>query len=409
VKLLVASEFPPNASGGGPAVVRQMLRGWPIENLDWWSCLPERDDRFGQRVSRHACAGLPAKLLPQRRLTGVKSALLATGWAPLAARHLRQTIHQVQPDAIWVIPHNWSILPLAAILPGAGVGFHVTVQDYVDVHGQVERFGPTRCRRMATLADRLYATATTRDATSHPMIEDLQARTQVGAAQMLHAGVEEEDLRSLENKTSEPTDEIRIAHAGTILVPREFALFVEAVAQWRARMPRPVSLHLYGSHRYAGERWFAPSWMQEHGNLAEAELLTALRGCTWGLAPMALTDEDPRYNRFSFPTKFITYLAAGLPVLALGHPKSSVMQMATRYAVGLATCTSDVDELARQLGETLAAPDPWARYGAEIIRCAGTEFRASRMRAVLHDCWAHCRESTARQRAIRRSNEGANQ
>ncbi len=50
---------------------------------------------------------------------------------------------------------------------------------------------------------------------------------------------------------------------------------------------------------------------------------------------MALDDDDPRYNRFSFPTKFINYLAAGLPVITLGHPESSVVRMASEYQVGL--------------------------------------------------------------------------
>ena len=48
--------------------------------------------------------------------------------------------------------------------------------------------------------------------------------------------------------------------------------------------------------------------MREHGNFPEPELLTSLRACTWGFAPMALSDDDPRYDRFSFPTKFISYL-----------------------------------------------------------------------------------------------------
>jgi hypothetical protein len=50
---------------------------------------------------------------------------------------------------------------------------------------------------------------------------------------------------------------------------------------------------------------------------------------------MSLHDDDPRYNRFSFPTKFITYLAAGLPPIVMGHPESSVMKMAEKYDVGL--------------------------------------------------------------------------
>jgi hypothetical protein len=399
VKLLVATEFPPNSSGGGPAVVRQMLRGWPTEELFWWSCLPERDTRFGQTVGEACCAPIPRKLLPHRRFTVFKSALLDHCWAPYAKAHLARTIWRVQPDAVWIIPHNWSILPAAAVLPKNGVGFHVTMQDYVDVHGQLQKFGPARCRRMASLADRLYASATTRDATSHPMVTDLQARMQATAAQMLHAGLEEEDFRFLADKDPTFDSAIRIAYAGTILVPKEFALFVAALDRVRAQLPGPVSLELFGSHSYAGEAWFDAAWMREHGNLPDAELLAALRGCTWGFIPMSLTDHDPRYNRFSFPTKFITYLAAGLPVITLGHPESSVMQMATRYLVGLATSAGDLETLTRQLRETLAVRAPWLKFGAEIVLCAEIEFNAQRMRALLHGCLEKCAEATRKQRA----------
>jgi len=396
MKLLVATEIPPNASGDGPAVVRQLLRGWPTADLAWWSGLPEVGQHFGQACAEHACAGIPAKLMPHHRFTGVKSALLERCWAPLASRHLAQTIRRVQPDAIWAIPHNWSILPLARVLPACGVGFHVTVQDYVDVHGQVEKFGRARCRRLATLADRLYTAATTRDATSRPMMADLAARTGAPAAQMLHAGLEVEDFAFLESRPGVAAPEIRIAYAGTILAHAEFAGFVAALQRIRSALPRPVTLELFGAHSYASAPWFDAAWMHEHGNLPEPELLGRLRECSWGFAPMELTDHDPRYNRFSFPTKFITYLAAGLPVIALGHPESSVMQMARAYAVGLATAEATPEALAASLSAALSDPDPWQTFGRGVLRCARAEFDAARMRSVLASCFARCAELTAR-------------
>jgi hypothetical protein len=401
MKLLVATEFPPNASGGGPAVVRQMLQGWPAKDLFWWSCLPERDSRFGQRVKATFCATIPPKLMPHRRLTRAKAALLERWWSPCATLHLARTIRRVQPDAVWVIPHNWSILPPSAVLPTAGIGFHVTVQDYVDVHGQLQKFGPSRCGRMAELSDHLYATATTRDATSHPMIEDLHNRTGVEAAQMLHAGLEEEDFRFLESNTPSCASEIRIAYAGTILASREFALFVESVSRLRSILPMPVSLDLFGAHSYASEQWFDQSWVREHGDLPEPELLKSLRACTWGFAPMALSDSNPRYNHFSFPTKFISYLMAGLPVITLGHPESSVMKMAERYRVGVASSAPDVGALMEELREPLADPAPWSRYATEIKRCARAEFDASRMRKILYECLDQCAKATRLQRPDR--------
>ena len=102
---------------------------------------------------------------------------------------------------------------------------------------------------------------------------------------------------------------------------------------------------------------------------------------------MSLADEDPRYNRFSFPTKFIAYLTAGLPIITLGHPESSVMKIATKYKVGLASSTGNLEALAIELKAVLQDPAPWQRYGAEILRCARAEFDAARMRQTLYTCF----------------------
>jgi hypothetical protein len=393
VKLLVATEFPPNASGGGPAIVRQMLRDWPADDLFWWSCLPDRDQRFGQKIAHHFCATIPRKLMPHRRLTRAKSALLDWFWRPFASTHLKKAIRQVQPDVIWAIPHNWSIPPLTRVLPTSGVGFHVTMQDYVDIHGHQGKFGSARCSRMAEEADRLYATATTRDATSHPMIEDLQRRTGAKAMQMLHAGLEPEDFDFLAHKSSRVTSSstaIKIAYAGTILVEEVFELFVSAIEEIRKSFPRRVELHLFGAHSYAQQRWFNSEWMVENGDLPEPELLKKMHECDWGFAPMALDDDDPRYNRFSFPTKFISYLAAGLPIITLGHSESSLVKIARQYEVGLCTTAATIDELASQLMKTLSLKEPFEHYKAEIARCATNEFDAERMRRTLFDCFEKC-------------------
>jgi hypothetical protein len=359
--------------------------------------LPERDKRFGQKVSQHFSATIPGRLIPHRRITRLKSALLDWFWRPLASAHLSKTIRQIKPDVIWVIPHNWSIGPLAAVVPSSGIGFHVTMQDFVDVHGQVEKFGSGRCHRMATEAERLYVAATTRDATSHPMIEDLKNRTGAEAAQMLHAGLEAEDFDSLASKrvrTSNSSAAIKIAYAGTILIEKTFELFVSAIEKTRNSLRGPVELHFFGAHSYAQRRWFEARWMKEHGNLPEPELLTELRDCDWGFSPMALDDSDPRYNRFSFPTKFISYLAAGLPIVTLGHPESSLVKMARQYDVGLCTSVATVGELTSQLMIALSMREPFQHYKAGIAGCAKNEFDAEKMRRELFECFARCADQT---------------
>lgn len=399
-RLLVATEFPPNSPGGGPAVVRQMLRDWPVDQLFWWSCLPETDQKAGQRVAAHAVAAIPQKLYPHRRWCAQKSWLLEHLWAPWAARHLKQTLQNIQPEVVWAIPHNWSVPPLTRTLPAAATAFHVTVQDYTDNQSSVDRFGAGCCGKLARQAETLYAAADTRDTTSHPMTADLLARTGHNAAQMLHAGLEETDLEYLKTLVPAPGGHIRIAYAGTIMVEKEFAFFVSALKAIRARLPQPVSLEFFGNHTYRSRPWFEPDWMNEHGNLPAAALTEALRQCTWGFSPMALDDNDPRYNRFSFPTKFISYLGAGLPVITLGHPESSVIKMASAYDVGLCFKSGDAAAFSSELLAVLSAPNPAVKFHAGIRQCATVEFDAVRMRSILYGCFRQCAEMT-RQRKQR--------
>ena len=385
-RLLVATEFPPNASGGGPAVVRQMLKGWPTDRIYWWSCLEQRDQRFGQKVAGHHVAKIPRRLYPEQRWARQKSWLLENVWNHWAARHFRATLSSVKPDVVWVIPHFWSILPLAQALSKAVVPFHVSLHDYPDSLRSVARVGPRRAAGLAAMADRLYANAGTRDAICAPMVADLRQRT-AADGNVCRAGLEPGDFDYLVRRCTPTLEEIRIAYAGTIIVEAEFAAFVASLNRVRSSLAKPILLEITGAHSYVGRSWFDCSWMKELGNLAEPALSEALRRCTWGFAPMGLEDDDPRYNRFSLPTKLISYLANGLPVITLGHPSSSLVKIAQAYAIGTCVTGLEVRELDEALRHALVHHDPWARFGGEIQRCARTEFDATRMRNLLHECW----------------------
>jgi glycosyltransferase involved in cell wall biosynthesis len=407
-RLLVATEFPPNAAGGGPAVVRQMLKYWPTDCLFWWSCLPERDQRFGQNVAAHCVAKIPGRLYPNQRLSRLKAWMMENFWTRWSANHLRKTLARFSPDVVWAIPHLWAIPPLAKVLPHGNIGFHTTVQDYPDCHSHGNKLGNARTKRLSALSDLIYASAATRDATSHPMLEDLAKRTGKPGRQMLHAGIERENFEWLnglsidrkrlltegneENKGQ--MDGIRIAYAGTIVVEKDFSLFVDALKSLRGQLREPLTLHFFGYHSYRSRSWFDQEWMQEHGNLPESELTKELRKCTWGFSPMALTDDDPRYNHFSFPTKFISYLAAGLPVITLGHPQSSVAKMAVQYNVGPCITVADIESIHQELISTFAIQNPAEYFRSAIMHCAHVEFDADLMRSNLHQCLLLCCDKT---------------
>jgi hypothetical protein len=333
------------------------------------------------------CAKIPQKLYPAIKWRQLRPLLMDLFWAPWATRHLRQTLVRVKPDVIWIIAHQWSIPPIHAAISSFPRRWHVSIQDYVDILDNPWRFGQGRCRRMAAAADDLYARATSTDAICQEMADDLAVRTGRKTSTLLRYGIEPEELESIDSSfQNKPNDEIRIVYPGSVVVQDEFRLFVKAAGSLSPQLSKPIRLHLFGNTPYAQQSWFNPSWMVVHGNLPEAKLLEEMRQAHWSFSPMSLSDEQARYNRFSFPTKFITSLRAGLPVITLGHPESSVMKMASRYRVGHSTSTSDAGALAAELKTVLDKPADWHGYHAEIVRCARTEFDASRMRRRLYEC-----------------------
>lgn len=389
-KLLVVTEWTPQAAGGGPAILRQMLQDYPKDQLSWWSCLPETPS-----VPDRYSAPIPSRLYPHRRLIQGKSLLLERFWVPLAQRHLSHLIRTLKPEAIWHVPHKWAIPIAHSVLLPERRKLHVTMQDYMDMTANLPLLGTARAHRFARMADDLYLGAETRDATSHPMIEDLLGRTGAAAAQMLHAGLEEEDFEELQ-RTPPSIPEIRIAYAGTIQVESTFALFLTALQACRDSLPGKVKLIFFGNHRYSSAPWFDSAWMEERGHLSLPELHVQLRDCSWGLSVMALND-DARYNRYSFPTKFISYLAGGLPIFTLAHSESSVYQMAAKYGVGFETSSAEKELLTAQMRAAFSDPEAKKKFRPAVLHCARAEFDAGKMRAILQQCFEKCASTDSRE------------
>ena len=396
MKLLVATDFPPDAPGGGPAIVRQMLRSFQAA-VYWWSCRPSLHhfaSDFAPQLKEFHCAA-PGKLFPQKRWTRTKSLAMRALWAPYAAHSLASFLQKISPDCVWAIPHDWSILPLYQVLLKGGPKswhMHATIQDFPDIHHHASLWGAQTVSALVHQQEALYANAGSADAISFPMLDCLRNRTGKDGAQMLHAGLEPEDFHFLETQPAGPLAKgpIRIAYAGTILVEPEFSFFSLLLEKIRA-MGVDLRLEFWSAHNYSTRPWFRHEWMKEHGHLSDTDLIFHLRQCSWGFIPMSLSDQDPRYNRFSLPTKFISYLAAGLPILSLGHPESSLMKMTTAYHVGLQLTKDSLAEPSFSLKTALC--EPKAKFIPEILRCARAHFDAQKMRAKLWNCFNASRSS----------------
>jgi len=371
-----------------------MLKDWPPEKTYWWSCSPDGHAFFGQKVESHHTATIPSRLYPHRRGRTLKSFVLQHVWRPWASCQLRNTLDKLQPDVVWVIPHGWSIAVLGDVFLGnAKPRLHVSVHDYVNSRNYAVRYGARLAEALAKTADQLYAHAFSRDAISKPMLTDLVSRTGRDGV-LRHAGVEEREFENFSAATSRNPDVIRIAYAGTVVVEKTFSMIVEALNTVRARTQLRVTLEFFSNENYTSRSWFDRSWMHTHRPLPHDQLTSALREFSWGLAPMSFFDDDPLYNRFSLPTKFVSYLAAALPIIIIGHPDSSLVQIGKLYRVGACLTVPNYEHLVSELASTLMTKEPHSEFRTEIERCARTEFDAAHMRDTLH---RQLREDAAQQ------------
>ncbi len=305
---------------------------------------------------------------------------------PRAAAHLQKFIELQKPDLIWIMAHDWTIPLFHRVIPTLGIPWHISIYDMPDIAENVRRFGRSRAEAHLRMAHELYAKASSRCVIGHPMARDLESKTGVKAELVERCAVEPEALEALSRRppVSVPTDAIRIGYAGTIVAEETFVLFVAALQKIRKELPLPVEIHVFGKERYGDRPWFDSSLIIEHGFVSDAELDRIYGQCHWGMAMMHMNDNDPRYNRFSFPCKFTMALAAGVPLICLGHPQSGLMELAQHYRLGIMVTDPNVDEIAALLKKELLQTERFPEFQSEIERCAQTEFSAEKNREQLY-------------------------
>jgi hypothetical protein len=375
-KLLVVAGFPPTAPGGGSAVTQQLLTEWPRHALSWWCPYPQQNKLRDGHLSWPSA---PNQLFPNRRLRRIKTKFVELLWVPLAAAHLRRTIAHKAPDVVWCIPHEWSIPVASAVLTHAKPPYAIYIQDYPITDQLCKIIGTKTAFRWMQMVEALVSKARFVDTTSYPMGEDIALRTGCKSTQMLHEGLEFADFTRLSRSiVSRNNQSLTLAFAGTVVAEGAFAKFIHALEHIRKNFEKPILLEFFSSHNYSARPWFNPTWMSEHGYKDRASLIDSLQYCHAGLVVMDSEEANRNYNRFSFPTKFITYIAAGIEPLVVGHSSSAVSTLARQSGVGIQmNDTRLLDEALRNLMRDKVNSEQKRR---QIITFARLHFDAARKR-----------------------------
>jgi glycosyltransferase involved in cell wall biosynthesis len=388
-KILFVNDFPPDSLAVAD-LVRQLLLGYPQEKIAWWHWRSPRSHRIaGAPVDSVHHFPLPERFLPNRRLAGMKCALMENFWVPRASRHLEQTIQIVKPDLIWVLLYGWPILVAQRARLKNGARLHVSLWDFPDTMAGARILGAARSRRFCDAIFQLVRSADSFDGISRPMLQEIAGQTGRADGLLVHSGFEPADLENLAAADETNSDGvIRLAYVGTIISENSFLKMLAALGKIRPQLPRPVQLEFFGGRGYANRPWFDARWMQEHGIFSDVELVAALRRCSWGIVVMDPEGEDLQYSRFSFPNKVGTYLSAGVPVLGFGHPQSCLGRMMGEHSFGRFTSATDAAALEKFLVEAFQISAPRQLFREDILRVAKTEFNAAEMRARLWQAWA---------------------
>jgi hypothetical protein len=313
-------------------VTKQVLRDWPHKCLSWWCPYPQYNELQTRSVFWPPSS---PRIFPRTRLRRFKTRMVEICWVPLAKSHLRRTIARVSPDVIWCIPHEWSIPVANTTLPHQSVPYAVYLQDYPTTDQVKAVVGARTANRWMNSVDDMIRHAQFFDATSYPMADDIARRTGRFSTQMLHEGLEQEDFQRLSELTFRRSDErFTVAFAGTIVAEEAFEKTIKNLDSSRSTFGKQLHLRFYSSHKYTTRSWFNSTWMSEHGYKDRSTLIKSLQECQAGFVVMDEYNINANYNRFSFPTKFITYIAAGIEPLVVGHESSAVAVLVRQSGVG---------------------------------------------------------------------------
>lgn len=106
-----------------------------------------------------------------------------------------------------------------------------------------------------------------------------------------------------------------------------------------------------------------------HGFQALPIALAFMRSADLGIVSL-----QPKVIASAFPSKTMTYLAEGLPLLAMVEPESALAQLVREHGVGAAVEQSNPEELAAAIARIVAAPEEHEQMREQARQLSEAEF-----------------------------------
>lgn len=132
-----------------------------------------------------------------------------------------------------------------------------------------------------------------------------------------------DELRNLNGSTFEERTSINLAFAGQIYAKREFSLLLSELSSVNWQIAgRPVCLHYFGNSLKVDD-----PHVVNHGWVEPSSLIHELSKLDIGVLTYPGFKSLSEVSNLSFPSKFATYCAAGIPTVYIGPPNTPVSRM----------------------------------------------------------------------------------
>ena len=316
--LLLLTDFPPDAAGGGAVILRSLLGEAERSKILWASPTPPSGPLPGGAITlAKGSAGRGPRSLFADSVFHAKA----------LAGEVRDLIHRHSAQAAWIIMHGAAVHVAARLIRDRSVPVHVTVHD-----------DPTyafalRSRRYLALMPliardfgRVLRGATSVDVIGAGMAERYRRLYGVDAV-IVHRGLDH---------VVEPSPQydrarlgLRIGVLGSTYEYGQLSILGRGVAQAAKQLSVPGCVVVMG--RGHGERLRTEMAGQIDveitGHINESEGIARLRDCFALYLNYPFGRFDAVLRQTSFPTKLSTYVMAARPLLLHVPPDSSVMPL----------------------------------------------------------------------------------
>lgn len=390
-RVLIVSPNPVMSRSGTGLTLGSLFGDWPPERLANFFVCGDRPpagvcayswqderapwmQRLAQRAARDLLRGQGDDVVPglrqnggcarERVRCGVACRALADLLDPPMPQTILEDIRRFRPDLIYSLLWNFygmRITEQASHLTQAPVVPHFMddwpMTQYSQAHCAVLWRALVNCRLR-----RVLKRASIGLAISEAMAVEFSHRYGIAFEAFMRC-VEPSEVRATNGRG--PVSPLRLAYTGGLHLGRDRVLALVGAAAERCSLAgEPVVLTVYSPY--------------EHEEAIVRDACRGISAVRWGGAlspesvPFALADSDVAvhvesfdaravaYTRLSLSTKFPSYLAAALPVLAVGPGDVTPTRYVAEHAIGLTVTEPNVDKIARALSELMKS-SVWRR------------------------------------------------